>query len=238
MLAEHLMARLRQGRGILRHARTIRRLLLEVRLPAVAPFWAAIHLAVTLVTGLGHAALRVLYRDPVFRSRCRSAGRRLRLEGSMPQLFGGGTIVVGDDVGIGDRNTWVVGFKVSEDATLVIGSRVTIGYQTTFSIVKCLTIGDDTMIAGNVQIYDNPSHPIAPARRLRHEAISLDEAEPVVIGKNVWLGNRCTVLRGVTIGDNSIVATSAVVTRSVPPNTLVAGNPARVIRSIADPTGA
>jgi acetyltransferase-like isoleucine patch superfamily enzyme len=142
--------------------------------------------------------------------------------------------VVGDDCTIGTRNTWVVGFPASRDPELIIGDRVSINYQTSISVATRVAIGNDTMIAGNVQIYDNISHPLSPARRRRHEPFNLDEAAPVIIGENVWIGNAAFVMRGVTIGDNSVVAAGSIVTKSVPPNTLVAGNPARAIRSIAE----
>ena len=70
-----------------------------------------------------------------------------------------------------------------------------------------------------------------------HDSITMEEATPVVIGDNAWIGTGALILRA-SVGENSIVAAGAVVTKPVPPNTLVAGNPARVIRSIADPAGA
>jgi acetyltransferase-like isoleucine patch superfamily enzyme len=59
-------------------------------------------------------------------------------------------------------------------------------------------------------------------------------AKPIVIERNVWIAAGATIIGGVTIGENSVVAAGSVVTKDVPPNTLVGGNPARVIRSIAD----
>jgi acetyltransferase-like isoleucine patch superfamily enzyme len=97
-----------------------------------------------------------------------------------------------------------------------------------------IEIGDGTLLAPNVQIYDNPSHPVSPAARLRNDSFALEDARPVRIGENVWIGTGAMVMRGVTIGDGSIVAAASVVTRDVPPASLVAGNPATVIRSIAD----
>ncbi|MFC2149407.1 DapH/DapD/GlmU-related protein [Candidatus Auribacterota bacterium] len=58
------------------------------------------------------------------------------------------------------------------------------------------------------------------------------EAKPVTIGKNVWITSRCVILGGVTIGDNSIIGAGSVVTRDIPPDSLAAGNPAKVIRSL------
>jgi acetyltransferase-like isoleucine patch superfamily enzyme len=89
-------------------------------------------------------------------------------------------------------------------------------------------------MAPDVQIFDNPTHPTSPKARLRNDAFDMDEARPVVIGSNVWLGSGAMIMRGVTIGDGAIVAASSIVTRSVPAATLVAGTPARVIRSLED----
>src|SRR5690606_32268127 len=123
---------------------------------------------------------------------------------------------------------------VSEGPELVIGDRTSVNYQTTISVARSVRIGSDVMIAGNVQIYDNISHPVSPGRRLAHDSITLEEATPVVIGDNAWIGTGALILRA-SVGENSIVAAGAVVTKPVPPITLVAGYPARVIRRIADP---
>lgn len=56
---------------------------------------------------------------------------------------------------------------------------------------------------------------------------------PIVVGRNVWIGSNSTILQGVTIGDNSIIAAGSVVTKDVPANAIVAGVPARFIRSIS-----
>jgi acetyltransferase-like isoleucine patch superfamily enzyme len=117
---------------------------------------------------------------------------------------------------------------------LIIGNRVSINYRNIISVAKSVRIGDDTLIAGDVAIFDNISHPISPAKRLARAPITAGDVAPVVIGRNVWIGIGSIVLRGVTIGDNSIVAAGSVVTKSVPPNTLVAGNPAVPIKEIGD----
>ncbi len=218
----------------MRFARPVWRKLLRVRIPVVRPLYGSIWALRPIVRRLWGLALKILYREPMLRYRCDAVGLGLALEGPIPLIIGDGRISLGEGVRIGARNTWVVGFKVSEGAELVIGDRVSVNYQTTISVAKSVRIGDDTMIAGNVQIYDNVSHPLSPARRLRHDSFTLDEAAPVVIGRNCWIGNQAIIMRGVTIGDNSVVAASSVVTKSVPPNTLVGGNPARVIKSIAD----
>ncbi len=110
---------------------------------------------------------------------------------------------------------------------ILIGDRVFINYNLMALDVVTITIGDDCQIGPNVQLL-TPTHPIDPdARRAKLEA-----AEPIVIGKNVWLGGGVIVCPGVTIGDNSVVGAGAVVTRDIPANVVAVGNPARVLREI------
>jgi acetyltransferase-like isoleucine patch superfamily enzyme len=220
----------RQGRGVLRYARPARRMLREVRLPVVRPLIGAMYAAAQVWGIFWHFGVKVLYREPVFRYRCRRVGRRLSLEGAPPLIIGNGRIEVGDDVHIGSPCTWDVG----PEAELIIGDRVSVNYRGVISVRKNVRIGDDTLIAGEVAIFDNTNHPISPARRLAREAPSTTEVGPVVIGRNVWIGLRCTIMRGVTIGDNSIVAAGSVVTKSVPANAVAAGNPAVVVKTLTD----
>lgn len=90
-----------------------------------------------------------------------------------------------------------------------------------------VTIGSNTMFGPNVQVY-TATHP------LEHKARNSGQefAKPIVIGKNVWIGGNAVICPGVTIGDNVVVGASAVVTKSFHDNVFVAGNPAKVIKSI------
>lgn len=90
------------------------------------------------------------------------------------------------------------------------------------------------MIAAGTKIQDNDGHPLDPDARRHRERVALGDIRPVRIGNNVWIAPRCTILKGVTIGDNAVVATGSVVTKDVPANTLVAGVPARVVRRLAE----
>lgn len=113
---------------------------------------------------------------------------------------------------------------------ITIGDYVLISPGTRISAAEKIVIGDSVMMANGVYITDSDWHGIYDRTR------PSEKVTPVIIGDNVWLGDRCTVLKGVTIGDNSIVAACAVVTGDVPENVVVAGNPARVVK-VLDPEG-
>lgn len=90
-----------------------------------------------------------------------------------------------------------------------------------------VTFGNNVFIGPNVSIY-TACHPINPIQRRS----GIEWAQPVTIGNDVWIGGGATILPGVTVGDGAVIAAGAVVTRNVEPLTVVAGNPARAIKSI------
>ena len=109
-----------------------------------------------------------------------------------------------------------------------VGHNVFVNQNCTFYDLGGLDIADDVMIGPNVSLI-TAGHPLDPAQR---RAVTI--GNPIVIGRNVWIAAGATIIGGVTIGENSVVAAGSVVTRDVPPNRLVGGNPARVIRSIGE----
>ncbi|WP_174935824.1 sugar O-acetyltransferase [Burkholderia lata] len=117
-------------------------------------------------------------------------------------------------------------FHATGGTGMKIGRNVFVNQNCTFYDLGGLEIGDDVMIGPNVSLITS-GHPVEPSRR--RDAVV---AKPIVIGRNVWIGAGATIIGGVTVGENSVVAAGAVVTRDVPPNVLVGGNPAAVIRSI------
>lgn len=88
-----------------------------------------------------------------------------------------------------------------------------------------VTLGDGCQIGHNV-VFATLNHELQPERR------GVTRPAPIVLGKKVWVGSNATILQGVTIGDNAVVAAGAVVTKDVPANTIVGGVPARVIKRI------
>jgi acetyltransferase-like isoleucine patch superfamily enzyme len=119
-------------------------------------------------------------------------------------------------------------FYTESGVNIRIGRNVFINQNCTFYDLGGLDIADDVMIGPGVSLITS-GHPIEPSRR---RACVI--AKPIAIEKNVWIAAGATIIGGVTVGENSVVAAGSVVTRDVPPNSLVGGNPARVIRSIAE----
>lgn len=93
-----------------------------------------------------------------------------------------------------------------------------------------VTIGDNCQMAPGVHIY-TATHPVEAAERIKGPELG----KPVTIGHNAWLGGRAVIVPGVNIGNNVVVAAGAVVTKDVPDNVVVGGNPARIIRKLDPP---
>jgi acetyltransferase-like isoleucine patch superfamily enzyme len=119
-------------------------------------------------------------------------------------------------------------FYTTGGENIRIGRNVFINQSCTMYDLGGIDIADDVMIGPNVSLITS-GHPIAPSQRRAGVT-----AAPITIERNVWIAAGVTIIGGVTVGENAVVAAGSVVTRDVPPNTLVGGNPARVIRSIAE----
>lgn len=155
--------------------------------------------------------------------RAKAVGRRARVLGR--PTVDATDLEIGDDFKIwsGHRRTLVSGW-----GRIRIGDRCFINCGSVLIAVKEIVVGDDVAMANEVYIMDSNSHGIEG--RPHVEAA-------VRIGDGTWLGNRAMVLPGVTIGKRVLVAAGAVVTRDVPDDVLVAGNPARVVRALSYPPG-
>jgi acetyltransferase-like isoleucine patch superfamily enzyme len=129
---------------------------------------------------------------------------------------------------------------------VTIGDTVYVGDDVIISAQANIAIGDVTLIAHGVHIFDNDSHPTDPVQREAHFKAILGVAtsgeykvasRPVTIGRRCWIGFNSAIMKGVTIGDEAIVASNSVVIADVPPKTLVAGNPAKPVKSFEWATG-
>lgn len=126
---------------------------------------------------------------------------------------------------------------------LQIGDNSCIYNRTIIGSSESIQIGRCVIISNHIHIYDNNNHPVSPVAR---HAMCMGgfegdpwkwkhaESAPIVIEDDVWIGEYAAILKGVTIGKGAIVAAHSVVTKDVPPYTVVAGNPARVVKEIQD----
>lgn len=127
---------------------------------------------------------------------------------------------------VGDSFTMIPPFYTDYGLNITVGRRVFIGYDCTFTGHAPIDIADEVMIAHKVNLITG-GHPVEP-----HERYAYITAEPIAIETNVWIGAAATVLPGVRVGAGSVVAAGAVVAHDVPPATLVAGVPAKLVRNL------
>ncbi len=125
---------------------------------------------------------------------------------------------------------------------IVIGDNTYLGIGSHIGSVENVTIGNDVIIAGHTHIYDNNNHPTDPAERLQMTqsgdffgplwSWERSDHKQIIIEDNVWIGEKCAILKGVKIGKGAIVGCNSVVTHDVPEYTIVAGNPAKIVKNI------
>lgn len=118
-------------------------------------------------------------------------------------------------------------FKCDYGYNIHVGSRFYANFDCVMLDVCEIRIGDDCFLAPGVHIY-TATHPLDPIER----SSGAEFGKPVTIGDRVWIGGRAVINPGVTIGNNVVVASGAVVTKDVPDNVVVGGNPARIIKTI------
>jgi acetyltransferase-like isoleucine patch superfamily enzyme len=126
---------------------------------------------------------------------------------------------------IADSTTIFAPFYTNFGKFIHIGKNVFINHACSFLDMGGITLEDDVLIGPRVNLVTE-NHPLDPSDR---KALL---TKPIVIKRNAWIGAGATILAGVTVGENSVVAAGAVVSKDVPANTIVAGIPAKVIKSI------
>lgn len=134
-----------------------------------------------------------------------------------------GEMKAGDGLTIRSRKFNMVEITCAQTAKLTFGNKVFLNQGVRIACTAEVTIGDNALIADESVILDSDYHGVAGAET---------KSAPVRIERNVWLGTRVIVLRGVTIGEGSVVGAGSVVTKSLPPRVFAAGVPARVIRNL------
>ncbi len=127
----------------------------------------------------------------------------------------------------GDESTVMPPFRCDYGYNIAIGDRSFLNYGTVILDVAPVTIGSDVQVATSVQIL-TATHPLDPDERRSGSELG----RPIRIGDGAWLGGGVIVLPGISIGTDAVVGAGSIVTRDVEPRTVVAGNPARVVRRL------
>ena len=143
-----------------------------------------------------------------------------------------------------EPGVWMEGsIAVMCGGTVVMKENSRLGATSKIMCVDAVEVGAYTTITDNATICDNNNHPISPEfrRKMRTTPIGHDLRSwkhsahaPICIGENTWIGANTRICKGVTIGDNSIVAACSVVTKNVPANCIAAGNPAKIVKTDID----
>jgi len=163
-------------------------------------------------------------------------GSNTQLRGSAQKRGAGSRIEIGSDCMI-DGNL----IAEAPGSIVRVGSNVFIGGGSQLTAVKSIIVEDDVLISYECLVTDSDNHSLRYSKRKhdlrdwiagRHDWSKVETA-PVHIRKGAWLGARVIVTKGVTIGEGAVCGMGSVVTKDVPPYTVVAGNPARIIRELA-----
>ncbi|MDP9432453.1 MAG: acyltransferase [Actinomycetota bacterium] len=132
---------------------------------------------------------------------------------------------------IGENTRLTKGVSIDGHGTVTVG-RDTLLNGCSIGCWTSVTIGDNCLV-GTASIFDTDFHNLEP--ELRHAAPGPRVTSPVVIEDNVWLGGQAAVMKGVTIGADSVIGRATMVRRSVPPRSVVIGNPQQIVKTLAEP---
>lgn len=194
----------------------------------------------------GWQALRGLFLKPFLKSSsgfvflgCRvkvkhayqlSTGKNLILDDNVSiNALSVNGIKFGDNVSIArDSILFCTGVIAQKGTGITIGDRTGIGARAFIAGQGGVTIGDDVITGPNIQIFSENHNFDNTHLTIKEQGVT---KQPTVIGNNCWLGGGITILAGITIGDGCVIAAGSVVTKSVPPNSIVAGVPAKVIKT-------
>ena len=134
------------------------------------------------------------------------------------------------------KNLWITApFYVDYGNNIYFGNNCEVNWNCTFLDDNMIRIGDNALIAPNVQIYTavHPTNAIERFGESRADGsfeFCKTQTAPVIIGNNVWIGGGAIIMPGVTIGNNVVIGAGSVVTKNIPDNVIAYGNPCRVIR--------
>ena len=201
------------------------------RLPIVGPiklFYGFLYKVGIIIQELWFIFKKTFFTEPIFHSICHHIGKNLWIE-RIPYVRGSGKIFIGHDVTISGSLSIGFGNQLETIPNLKIGDNTFIGHNVTLRIASSISIGSNCFLAGNTKMFDVDGHPLNYLERRRKKTVGLESVSAVTIEDDVWLGTNVIILKGVKIGARSVVGAGSVVTKSVPQDSLVVGNPAKII---------
>jgi acetyltransferase-like isoleucine patch superfamily enzyme len=188
----------------------------------------------SLRRGVWYELSRMLYYQPLFELHCERSGKDGRLEltpDSKLPFVDNCALVIGEGWRINGRTTFQGARNAPSKARIEIGDRAYLGSRVVLRAGLGIRLGRHVTIASNVILSSDPGHPLDPVAR-RTEAAPREDLRQMTVGDDVWIAEGATLLGGITVGDGAVIGAHAVVTKDVPPRTVVAGNPARVVKEL------
>ena len=217
--------------------RTLKPLAKRVLFQTIQPTGPARHLlaglsdAVFMSREMLEWAERSLIATPMFLSKCAVHGDQIAVD-RMPYLLGSPRIELGSNIRISGK----IGITspMRGDPVLQIGDGVFIGHNCSIAVAKRVSIGKFASVGSGTYIADTEGHShYNPERPIWEVPAGDDDVAPVTIEDGVQISKNCMILKGVTIGARSVVGAGSVVRSNIPPDSVVMGNPARVVKRMA-----
>ena len=222
-------------RPLARNVRRLRKWLRSLSVPAPRVVVRPLVSGFLIGRNCYYSVYRVFICEPFFKAHCTRYGQRLRTGVYLHWIQGSGDIIVGDDFRIDGKCVFSFAARFSDRPTLVIGNNTGIGHDCRFTIGKRITIGSNCRLSGSCHIFDSNGHNTDPEARITNLPPDNEDVRPITIGDNVWIGVHVLIFPGVKIGEGSVISAGSVVRSHVPPYSVVAGNPAKVVLRLPRP---
>ena len=180
---------------------------------------------------------RILVAEPLLKAYCSRFGRGITTGIYVPWVQGRGELVLGDYVHVSGKLSILFAARYTEHPKLTIGSHTDLAHEASFVVGREIRLGSHVQVGGAVSFRDATGHHTDPEQRMAGAPPDEADVKPIIVHDNVWIGMGVLVLPGTEIGEGCIVAARSVVSGTVAPYTVVAGNPARRVGTLTPPEG-
>jgi acetyltransferase-like isoleucine patch superfamily enzyme len=213
--------------------RKLRRSMITFSLPAPAVVVRPLLAVFLALRGCYYFLVRIFVCEPLFKAYCAQYGKGLRTGVYVHWVQGKGRLVFGNNILVDGKCSFSFAMRYAESPVLSVGSNSILSHGCSFTVGREITIGEHCLIAMGVLMFDAPGHPTDPVLRKMGSPANMEDVRPIRIHDNVWIGRNAIIFPGVTIGEGSVVVMGSLVMNDVPPYSIVAGNPARVIGQLS-----